>query len=102
MGELVHDQERSYQSNDDTYKVEVNEFIMQSQKEGEYSTIEDGLDNIVEDIKEGIMIVKNQFHSMKVKKGKKNTFDKFITSMIDLWKLQKMKTYYSNLLFLNT
>jgi hypothetical protein len=59
LGKLVQNQERSYQSSDDTYKVEVNEFIMQSQKEGEYSTIEDGLDNIVEDIKEGIM--KNQF-----------------------------------------
>ncbi len=71
MGEVVHNQERSYQSSDDTYKVEANEFIMQSQKEGEYSTIEDGLDNIVEDMKEGIMIQKTNFHSMKVKKGKK-------------------------------
>jgi hypothetical protein len=74
LGELVHDQERSYQSNDDTYKVEVNEFIMQSQKEGEYSTIEDGLDNIVEDIKEGIMIVKNQFPFYEGQKGKKKHF----------------------------
>ncbi len=94
MGEVVHNQERSYQVSDDTYKVEVNEFIMQSQKEGEYSTIEDGLDYIVEDIKEGIMIVKNQFPFYEGQKGKKKTFDKFITSMLELWKLQKMKTYY--------
>jgi hypothetical protein len=53
-----------------------------------------GLDNIVEDIKEGIMIVKNQFPFYEGQKGKKTTFDKFITSMIELWKLQKMKTYY--------
>ncbi len=94
MGELLHNQERSYQSSDDTYKVEVNEFIMQFQKEGEYSTIEDGLNNIVEDIKEGIMIVKNQFPFYEGQKGEKNIFDNFITSMIELRKLQKMKTYY--------
>jgi hypothetical protein len=29
LGKVVHNQERSYQSSDNTYKVEVNEFIMQ-------------------------------------------------------------------------
>lgn len=75
LGEVVHNQKRSYQSSNDTIKVEVNELIMQSQKEGEYSTIEDGLDNIVEDIKEGIMIANNQFPFYEGQKGKKNTFD---------------------------
>lgn len=36
----IQNQERSYQSSDDVYKVEDNEFTMQFQEEGEYSTIE--------------------------------------------------------------
>jgi hypothetical protein len=48
------------------------------------------------------MIVNNHFPFYKGQKGGKKTFDKFITSMIELWKLQKMKTYYYNLLLLNT
>ncbi len=36
----IHNQERSYQSSDDVYKVEDNEFTMQFQEEGKYSTIE--------------------------------------------------------------
>jgi hypothetical protein len=36
----IHNQERSYQSSDDVYKVEDHEFIMQFQEKGEYSTIE--------------------------------------------------------------
>jgi len=59
-----------------------------------YTTKKKVINLVVEDIKEGIMIVKNQFPFYEGQKGGKNNFDKFITSMIELWKLQKMKTYY--------
>jgi hypothetical protein len=50
----VHNQERNFQSSSDVSQVDVDEFTMQSQEEGEDSIVEDATNCIVKDAKEGI------------------------------------------------
>jgi hypothetical protein len=80
LGE-VHNEERSFQSNG-VFKVEVDEFIMQSQEEGEDSTVENTTNIIVENVKEGITNHEEPILVLRRSQREKKTLDRLITSMI--------------------
>jgi hypothetical protein len=80
LGE-VHNEEISFQSSGDVFKVEANEFTMQFQEEGKDFTIEDIINNIVEDVKEGITNHEEPIPILRSQREKK-THERLITSMI--------------------
>jgi len=81
LGE-VHNEEIFFQSNGDVSKVEVDEFTMQSQEEGEDSTIEDITNNIVQDVEKGITNHEKPILVLRRSQREKKAHDKLITSMI--------------------